>query len=449
MLKNRFISISLIFILTFSQVASAIIPLLAAGSSIVSAALKTKTGQDIALGGVIGIGLIFAQINWERRGTDGSSQTDTIYYTDSARPPSEIESAAGFTAGYPSLIPPVNRPPQVYYTVAGFNSSAALTAGGSCSLLQSIYGGAWIGTVIPRSSDLFCQISLVAGNFVAVDNQIHSSYVCPTGYTLIEGNCVSTTPAIILPPADGHCPIVRSGSSYAVDSKDPDCSVISPTFAPDGSFTISGAGGASIRSNPTTLAGERSLVYTYPDASTNTTKERTLFFTEGPTSSAAFTVTGVADREFPGVGTAVSTTPLSTPSFSDSGIVAALQAAAASEAARDTAETARLVAEAAAIAAQEAAAAEAIPPLPPSPESVPLLNLPTTNPYNSDLLFDLDLPSNSGDCVGLPVSLAHIGSMLILPCSIVSEVRPMVDFLLIALAVIGSIYVWLRPKGGA
>jgi hypothetical protein len=77
------------------------------------------------------------------------------------------------------------------------------------------------------------------------------------------------------------------------------------------------------------------------------------------------------------------------------------------------------------------------------------LGLPTSNPYSA---FDTSgftavLPSNSGGaCVTLDANLPYFGTVRFDPCPIVAVVSPMIDKMLIALAVIAALMAVLRPQ---
>lgn len=80
-------------------------------------------------------------------------------------------------------------------------------------------------------------------------------------------------------------------------------------------------------------------------------------------------------------------------------------------------------------------------PRPAGENTVAGLGLPTSNPYSpfSTSGASALLPTNSGNCVTMDVSLPYMGQMTINPCPVVQAVRPLVDGLILALAAIGAV----------
>lgn len=447
-MKKRILIFLLAFSFLFSQTVSAVVPLFVVGANIIGAGLRTPAGQDIAIGGLIGVGLIVAQLNWTRNGTDGSSKKDVLYYTNTPRPPSAAEAAEGFTAGYPSLTPPATKTASTQWkpsdNIGSFSSGDAAAR----DYIARIYTQ-WnvVTTNVSTVNPAFWIANIRANNNPGLLQSItaaNSSLACPAGYTAAGGNnCnLSSAPAVAR-PVDGFCPINRSGATYAVDGTDPDClNGAPPTFSPDGTFSIASADGKTFSSAPTGVPNQRKITYSYPDASKNTTHIRDIIIDQPVAVTDAPTVTGTNDREVQGTGSGTTTTPASpstTVNVDVSPVVAAIQAAEAARAA-----------EAAARQAAEQAAAAAIPALPANPATVPGLNLPsTTNPYDSTPpapLIGLKIPAATG-CTTLSSTLPYMGTLNIDPCNVVTAVRPMVNYLVIILGVLGGVLAWIRKDG--
>lgn len=81
-------------------------------------------------------------------------------------------------------------------------------------------------------------------------------------------------------------------------------------------------------------------------------------------------------------------------------------------------------------------------------DTVAGLGLPTQGQFTAPDVGGIgqSLPASAGDCVALDVALPQLGNLHIAPCAVVSAVRPLIDFLMIALGAIGGIFVLLGRK---
>lgn len=251
---------------------------------------------------------------------------------------------------------------------------------------------------------------------------------CPAGYTSSGSSCNLTNPSAVSQPSNSNCQIVRTGNAYSQLDNDPDCATSSPTLSgatiTPSTITMTRADGSfaqvTINSDGTTTSTE-----SYPDIANSKTNTFTSNFSAPNPSTGEVTLTGISTGSAAGVGTA-------------------------QQGPQNNGNSQIVVDKLNAQDAAAAAAASANGTLPTDPASVSALALPTANPYSSALpteILGFKLPTGDGSCVGLDANLTYFGNMHIEPCGVVNAVRPMVNFLIIALATIGGVLVWLRSDG--
>lgn len=128
---------------------------------------------------------------------------------------------------------------------------------------------------------------------------------CPTGYTLSAGVCGSPNALTVVKPPDTSCGVRRVANVYTNDSADPDCAA-SPVVG-SGTSALSATGlGTSI--TVTSDASGTTIVSTAPNAAGTGSKVTTVKLSP-PAADNTTTVTGIAQSEVVGVGTAQTTTP--------------------------------------------------------------------------------------------------------------------------------------------
>lgn len=263
--------------------------------------------------------------------------------------------------------------------------------------------------------------------------------MCPTSYTLKIGDstkCILNDVPLVKKLSDGNCQIARIVNSFSVDPRDPDCVTGSPTMASQNLtilpniLKIIGEGGksASLTINPD---GSSFATESYPDIATNSTNTLTTNYSS-PADDGTVTLTGVSKTSEDGVGT-LDASSLVDPSVpADPALLASIETLVDQIQEENDASS---------------LAAENNPSLLLSPDNVAGLGLPTSNTFSSilpDSITNFLLPTNSENCVPLDVNLTYIGNLHISPCAVVDVIRPMINYLIIALGVIGGVLVWLK-----
>lgn len=164
----------------------------------------------------------------------------------------------------------------------------------------------------------------------------------------------------------------------------------------------------------------------YPDIANSKTNTLTTSYSSPNSTTGAVELTGISTGSTPGIGSSAGTGTSKT-----------------------TGDSQLVVDKLNAQDAAAAAAAAGNPALPTDPATVSGLGLPTSNTFSSILppaIANLILPnSGGGGCVGLTVTLPVMGTITLEPCAVVDAVRPMVNFMIIALGVLGGILVWIKP----
>lgn len=343
-MKKKISLFVLLFVISLN--AFAFIPLLFAGSRIVAAGIATPTGQLWAAGTVMAIGTLAQSVYFSRLGTDGSTRTDTIYTTTADRPASPQELGAGFTNGYPHVIPPPTSSPQmVYYNYAGVTFSTQVDA--CYSTLHFMYPSAAISNIavsVAATPSVDGRCSYINNGTPAYLSPVYASVSCPTGYSPSGATCGLSTPDVVVRPSDGFCPIIRNGSSYSADMTDPDCSGgnSTPQFMPDGSFTISSSDGHTMSGTGFTSAGVGTIVDSKPNADGTTTKTTTTLQGTGTPTTTPPAVSGVKQEVTAGTGAGNTGVPVSSsPNVDLSGLTAAEAATAAAIQAQTIAQAAQ------------------------------------------------------------------------------------------------------------
>lgn len=396
--------------------------------------LATYLGASGALATAIDFSLVLhgAVLAIALNKTSGAATTPTSsQLTVKLNPKDPLAIPSGWVAPVPPAVaatPPATAAGTNGYTNP-FQSTVYSTAQNACQAgVVNAYGAAYPGSY-GVATNLNCSVRYSSGGEISTFNMTSSTTSCGAGYTFISGHCQLSNPAVINEPADGNCQIMRVGNTFSVNSKDPDCATTNPTMsgAAVGTGTISmmradgSVATVSINSDGTTTVAE-----SYPDVSSAKTNTLTTNYSAPNPSTGEVDLTGISTGSTAGIGDG-NQGPAKT---GDSQLVVDKL-------------TSQDVAAAAAAAANSA--------LPSNPATVEGLHLPITNPFSSILPSSISnslMPSNGGGgCIPLTVTLPHMGVMSFEPCAVVDAVRPMVNFLIIALGVISGIGVWLRPGG--
>jgi hypothetical protein len=277
---------------------------------------------------------------------------------------------------------------------------------------------------------------------------------CPTGYTASGSTCNLSNP--YQASRSTNSDIVRNGNAYSVPYGAPISTPagltphVMQTTTSNDTVTVQGtnADGSRQQTVVTALPGGGTLITQNTpklDANGNSYMQvtQTTLDASGNVVQNAQTTTQQQFSIDPATGLATltgsgaSTNPASNPSAVTFPTDYARQGEAANAAKTITDQT----------TARDNAALQAITPTPtPLDYSLPKLGIPTSNPFTPTTptaLNNLALPSNQGTCVSYT---AHfLGNDIVLdPCALVTVLRPLVDYGLMALGTLGGILVWLK-----
>lgn len=145
---------------------------------------------------------------------------------------------------------------------------------------------------------------------------------CPSGYSWDGSTCVLQDANQAQKPSDGVCTIKRTGNSFGVDSRDPDCAsgkIPATTSISPNVITTTNSDGSS-KSVTINTDGSTTVSESRPNNSTNTTETNTTTFS-APDASGQVRVTGQGSGVAPGTGTqAGSSAPPVNVNFDKSGL---------------------------------------------------------------------------------------------------------------------------------
>jgi hypothetical protein len=258
---------------------------------------------------------------------------------------------------------------------------------------------------------------------------------CPAGYSVSGANCVLSNAAVVQKPADGKAEVKRVANVFYTDARDttdglpPGVTVTSDKvefvdgFGNKWETTINADGTSTVKETKPRTDGS------------GKTDIATTAFSAPAVSTGAVEATGYRVETLSGTGTLQQSDSGTGDGAKESTLQATKSAIEAgnTQAANDrgSAETA-----AAAIPGQLTGAAAS------GQDTVAGLGLPNQSQYAAPDVSGIEgaLPSNSGACVALDVTLPYLGAMSIAPCAVVSAVRPLVDFLTVSLGVAGGIF---------
>ena len=311
-----------------------------------SAALASVVGTGGAA--LVGIGLSLAAVYIYDKYVSPNATTkpsDTpvaqVNIDNMSRPLTDIEKSMGFTnsgiAGQGVIAPATS----VAYPPLWSGPGSAIqpsVSGRTCAELGIPVGG-WATTT--NNIQLYAQMSGLPppsrgvgyaqvgslGNYCMVNSVPHTIFKsenrCALGYS--GANCTLQSSGTIVLPQDDVCQILRSGNSFTVDNRDPDCtpkpdqSNPLPTFIGTGKGTISFVSKPDSDGRPSVATidvenGQADVVVAIPNITTPTyTNNRTSAAVPNATTGAA-PVTTVTQTNTSGVGPgAVVSNPVSNP----------------------------------------------------------------------------------------------------------------------------------------
>jgi len=349
---------------------------------------------------------------------------------------------------WPGNIPPSSSPPIEQFTPAQWQVGSFTTKVGdsplaACQSISSTYsvgwnvnawmckgsGGVFIGgdyVVYPK-----CSPGVFVGDYASGTGQCKSSVVtCPSGYTLSGSTCNLTNPAAVKYPSDGiPTYIVGSDGKFQPDPRDPD--------AP--SASVSGVSGSSSVTQKTADGKQSSTTQANPDGSiTHSTSNQYYDDLEGVikdfkqsfTVNNAGNVTNYSTSNNTVNVTNGETTPVNSDFPNDYNRESTQLEL--KNAVKDDIQ-----------AANDAKTALGSGPNQPTYE-VSDLNLPNQESFQVAPTDGMEalLPVNSGSCVTYPLNLPYFTGLVLDPCDVIDQVRPLVDWAVIAFGLLAGLFIW-------
>lgn len=283
------------------------------------ATLALIFGAPAALG-TVAIGALIAGIQF---GTDPVvNQTGEVEVQLS--PSAQLATPAGWTAPTSGQVEPTppstGSPPSLCYKSDPNNIPCQSGTGDMQSYLRSRYGYASIVCSMVNDG--------VNPEYMNCEQQPYFSmsfgknYSCSPGYANQSGSCVLSDPSLVMKPSDSRCTIKRTGNSFDVDPRDPDCAsgkIPATTAISSNVITMTKADG-STKAVTINADGSSTITESRPNNSTNTTETNTTTLS-APDASGAVKVTGQGSGVAPGTGTQVgSSAPPVNVNFDKSGL---------------------------------------------------------------------------------------------------------------------------------
>lgn len=271
------------------------------------AALALVFGAPAALG-TVAIGALIAGIQF---GTDPSlNQTPEAEVQLS--PSAKLSTPSGWSApasGQVEPTPPASASLAWKWRAAdGFDYNSPAE---SCAATQA-HGGypSVCGVIVnapPSASTCSIERKPEAGGGCFSTNTAAVS-ACPAGYVISGATCVLNDANAVQKPSDNRCTIKRTGNSFAVDPRDPDClsGKIPATTAISPNVITSTKADGSTKSVTINADGSSTITESRPNNSTNTTETNTTTIS-APNASGVVSVTGQGSGVAPGTGTQAGT----------------------------------------------------------------------------------------------------------------------------------------------
>ena len=339
-MKKRLLTFLFLFLISVQ--AMAFVPFLWTIGTLMA---ETSVGVQVSAGAAVVGGAIYS-LAVSRSDSAGHNRTDTMYQSNTPRPPSTAEAAAGFTAGYPHVIPPTaGAAPTTKYTHPQTGSTLYNDTNTACTVPVPAMAVNMPGLYYTSYDAGTLRCFYYWPGIGAVNRTITPSISCNAGYVVSGANCNLSVPDSVARPTDGFCPILRVGNSYSVDTTDPDCADTSntPQFAADGSYSIISKDGKYVTSRLTS-GGDRVTTIGTPDPATSQTKIVELTTRQTTDPAVPPTVIGKKEGILPGIGAPADPLPVGTPppavAVDFSPVTAAIAAQTAADAAARAADTA-------------------------------------------------------------------------------------------------------------
>lgn len=253
---------------------------------------------------------------------------------------------------------------------------------------------------------------------------------CPSGYSLVSGNCNLTSPSSVKYEPDGVSTyVVGADGKFQPDPRDPDTPAAS----------VSGISGSSSVTQKTTDGKQSSTTQANPDGSITHTTSNQYFddlegvikdFKQSFTVNNAGNVTNYSTSNNTVNVTNGQTTPVNS-DFPNDYNRESTQLELKNSVKDDIQ------------AANDAKTALGSGPSQPTYE-VSELNLPNQDSFQVAPTEGMEalLPVNSGSCVTYPLNLPYFTGLVLDPCDVIDQVRPLVDWAVIAFGLLAGLFIW-------
>lgn len=289
---------------TVTAPARAVLPLIAAGVSLVSEGGLVANGLAALTVGTVA-GMIYLAQNGTGVGTTSGSIMDIPLGVGRDRP---LDTPAGYTPpanNNAQPTPPGTVPGTPVLVWATGNTSNQPSQVAACTA-EAAYQGKVFHSV---DAGGFCMYMHASAGLLSYAYSYSSSggYSCLAGYTVSGSNCLLSNAALVMKPADGRCQILASVSGYSVDPQDPECGQLASkginvlpgeiTFGKPGELT----NGKITRNGD----GSRTATYSKVNSDNKTTTITTYnFLPADPVAGTNATVTGSSTVVVNGTGSA-------------------------------------------------------------------------------------------------------------------------------------------------
>lgn len=289
------------------------------------AALALIFGAPAALG-TVAIGALVAGIQFATDPAANQTGEVEVQLSPSAR----LATPPGWTSPTSGTVepsPPSSSTPLQQFKGIFSGSSWQPTLQAACET-----HAAYLRGLYPSDGNNCRSISSDLSNpWYTIGNSINQGYTtytansqigCNAGYMYNGTSCVLSDPNSVMKPSDDRCTIKRTGNSFSVDPRDPDCvsgRIPATTSISPNVITLSKSDG-STKSVTINADGSSTITESRPNNSTNTTETNTTTIS-APNASGAVSVTGQGSGVAPGTGTqAGSSAPAVNVNFDKSGL---------------------------------------------------------------------------------------------------------------------------------
>lgn len=344
----------------------------------------------------------------------------------SVRPSGVSESVPTWTNNTPPSAQS-SIPGATYYRVSGYgfafdHTSKQAAGDAECPLMNSVFTGYdatnnWCVGSGTHSGDLTWDIYTAPTS-------------CPAGYTLSGSTCNLSDASSVSYPSDGiPTYVVDANGNFVVDPRDPDFTGLVTGLpgqntltqvAPNGdSMTLQGqpGGGFSAQTQHAEIDPADGLLHQYTQSA----------MVNNMGAVTSYSSTNNVVNVINGVATPASTGTTFPTDYNRESTQQALKTAVTDDiAASNTAKTAL-----------------GNGPTKPTYDASEL-HLPQQSSFQVAPTAPISglLPTNSGDCVTLPVNLPYFSNLILDPCVVVTAARPFIDWGVMVLGLLAGIFVW-------